>query len=195
MSKRPEKTTQTRRELRQAFWQLCDRMPFEKVTVAQICERAGYNRGTFYLHYEGLQEMVDALEQELLDGMEACVEKALKAVCTKKSKLAQLTALKDVMAYFNKYETEVKILLGKQADPNFITALKARLKPLWRTYVITNTGSHTDAEIDLMLEHTLSGMLTMVGRWLIEPDGVGASEIGKLVYDTSIRDVSARAAQ
>ena len=195
MSKRPEKTTQTRRELRQAFWQLCDRMPFEKVTVAQICERAGYNRGTFYLHYEGLQEMVDALEQELLDGMEACVEKALKAVCTKKSKLAQLTALKDVMAYFNKYETEVKILLGKQADPNFITALKARLKPLWRTYVITDTGSHTDAEIDLMLEHTLSGMLTMVGRWLIEPDGVGASEIGKLVYDTSIRDVSARAAQ
>ena len=195
MSKRPEKTTQTRRELRQAFWQLCDRMPFEKVTVAQICERAGYNRGTFYLHYEGLQEMVDALEQELLDGMEACVEKALKAVCTKKSKLAQLTALKDVMAYFNKYETEVKILLGKQADPNFITALKARLKPLWRTYVITDTGSHTDAEIDLMLEHTLSGMLTMVGRWLIEPDGVSASEIGKLVYDTSIRDVSARAAQ
>ena len=50
MRKRPEKTDQTKRDLREAFWRLYTTQPFEKITVGQVCELAGYSRGTFYLH-------------------------------------------------------------------------------------------------------------------------------------------------
>ena len=46
-----------------------------------------------------------------------------------------------------------------------------------------------------MLEYTLSGTLFMVSRWLQEPGDISAVEIGKLVYDTSIRDLGQRAAK
>ena len=34
----------------------------EKITVGQVCELAGYNRGTFYLHFQDLYEMLEVIE-------------------------------------------------------------------------------------------------------------------------------------
>ena len=37
------------------------------ITVKELCEYADINRGTFYLHYKDIYEMLDSIEQELSD--------------------------------------------------------------------------------------------------------------------------------
>ena len=54
----------SRRLINQAFLELLQEKPFEKITVTDIVKRADINRSTFYAHYPDVRGMVEAL----LDG-------------------------------------------------------------------------------------------------------------------------------
>lgn len=42
----------------EAFLELLEKKDFEYITVKEICERAGVNRSTFYLHYKTLEDLL-----------------------------------------------------------------------------------------------------------------------------------------
>lgn len=51
--------------MEQAMLELMNKMPFEKITVRLICEKAGVNRSTFYAHYRDIYYMIEQMEAEL----------------------------------------------------------------------------------------------------------------------------------
>ena len=189
MKKRPEKTEQTKADLREAFWRLYAMRPIEKITVGQVCELAGYNRGTFYLHYHDLYEMLELMESALLQGMTDCVEECMKRLKRDSGKLSCIAACKDVVMYYERNKAYISVLLGQDGDPAFVHRLKDNLKPLWREYVIGPNAARSESEIDLLLEYTLSGTLFMISRWLANPGSTSARQLAHLVYDFSIKDV------
>ena len=64
MGKRPDKTAQTKADFKEAFWRLYSSRPMEKITVRHVCELAGYNRGTFYLHFRDLYDVLETIEDD-----------------------------------------------------------------------------------------------------------------------------------
>lgn len=57
----------TKRAIRNAFAQLLQQKPFEKITVREITQLAEINKTTFYAHYDGLYALIAELEQEAID--------------------------------------------------------------------------------------------------------------------------------
>lgn len=55
------RTTHTKTYIKQALTQLLKEIELEKISVTQICQKAGINRGTFYLHYLDKFDMIDKL--------------------------------------------------------------------------------------------------------------------------------------
>jgi len=53
--------------IQDSFFTLSKEMPFDKITIMDICKRADINRCTFYSHYENIDALVDALEKELAE--------------------------------------------------------------------------------------------------------------------------------
>lgn len=51
-----------------ALISLLKKKPFDYVTVSEICEEAGVNRSTFYLHYETIGDLLAETTRYLLDG-------------------------------------------------------------------------------------------------------------------------------
>lgn len=51
--------------MQSAMLELMNAMPFHKITVCMICDRAGVNRSTFYAHYTDIYDMVEQLETNL----------------------------------------------------------------------------------------------------------------------------------
>ena len=192
MKKRPEKTEQTKADLKEAFWRLYADKPIEKITVGEVCKLAGYNRGTFYLHYRDLYEMLATIEASLLEGMTECVEACMKRLRSDSSKISLIAACKDVVLYYERNKPFITVLLSEQGDPAFIYKLKANLKPLGREYVIDVNNARSEGEIDLMLEYTLAGTLFMISRWLSNPGTTSARQLAHLIYDFSIKDVRNR---
>ena len=194
MRKRPEKTEQTKADLREAFWRLYAETPIERITVGQVCTLAGYNRGTFYLHYHDLYEMLQSIEDALIAGMTECVESCMKRLQRDSSKLSCIAACKDVVLYYERNKHYIAVLLGERGDPAFTFRLKDSLKPLWREYVIGERAARPEAEIDLLLEYTLAGTLFMISQWLSQDDPIPARQLAHLVYDFSIKNTRHQAA-
>ena len=50
-----------------AFLQLLEKKDFAYITVKELCEAAGVNRSTFYLHYETMGDLLAECTQYLND--------------------------------------------------------------------------------------------------------------------------------
>lgn len=85
MNRNESRFFNTAKKMHDAFIRLIDRKDFETISVKEICDEAGVNRSTFYLHYDNtndlLVETVEAvygdffsryasLKGELGDGLE-----------------------------------------------------------------------------------------------------------------------------
>ncbi len=59
MNKSESKYFNTALKMDEAFLKLLEEKDFEYITVKEICEKAGVNRSTFYLHYETIEDLLD----------------------------------------------------------------------------------------------------------------------------------------
>ena len=183
MRKRPEQTAQTENDLKQAFWKLYATRPVEQITVSEVAQLAGYNRGTFYLHFQDIYDVLNGIEQDLLQRMSSCVETCMQQLDAGDD---PIDCMQGVLDFYTEHREHIVVLLGPHGDPAFTAQLKSLLKPLWRTYVLHKDPEKNEQETDLVLEYTLSGALFMISRWLQNPHGVSPEKLLHLIYHSAL---------
>ena len=57
----------TAKKMDEALISLLDKKDFEYITIKEICEAAGVNRSTFYLHYENTADLLNETTEYILD--------------------------------------------------------------------------------------------------------------------------------
>ena len=67
LNKSARKYFNTAVKMDKAFLELLEKKDFEFITVKEICEKAGVNRSTFYLHYETIGDLLDESVQYMFD--------------------------------------------------------------------------------------------------------------------------------
>lgn len=55
----------TDRAIEQAFMELREKNPLEKIKIKDLCAMACINKSTFYAHYEDIYALANALENKL----------------------------------------------------------------------------------------------------------------------------------
>lgn len=66
MNKSESKYFNTSRLMNQALLKLLEEKEFEYITIKELCQKAGVNRSTFYLHYENMNDLlVESLDYML----------------------------------------------------------------------------------------------------------------------------------
>lgn len=78
MKKEDLRITKTKRDLRMALIYLLKDLPFEKVTIGDVCDKAMVNRMTFYKHfkdkYDLLEQTIDHLMLQIIQKVESVVK-------------------------------------------------------------------------------------------------------------------------
>lgn len=67
MNKSESKYFATAVRMDEAFLELIEKKDFAYITVKEICEKAGVNRSTFYLHYETVGDLLAESAQHIID--------------------------------------------------------------------------------------------------------------------------------
>ena len=67
MNRSESKYFATAARMDEAFFHLLDEKDFAFITVKEICERAGVNRSTFYLHYETVNDLLAESARYIID--------------------------------------------------------------------------------------------------------------------------------
>jgi len=65
----------TRQLLHEVFLDLAMENGMDSITVKELTDRAGLNRGTFYLHYQDIQDFVEQIKNEILEGFYSIIKK------------------------------------------------------------------------------------------------------------------------
>ena len=66
MEKLDHRVRVTQTLIRKAFTDLLAKKPIESISVKELCQAAGINRGTFYAHYRDLYDLRSHMEDELI---------------------------------------------------------------------------------------------------------------------------------
>ena len=67
MNRSESKYFSTAVKMDKAFLELLEKKDFANITVKEICENAGVNRSTFYLHYETIVDLLDESSQYIIN--------------------------------------------------------------------------------------------------------------------------------
>ena len=70
MKKQSKVTAQTKKNLINAFWSLYCEKRIEKITVKEITQKAGYNRGTFYEYFTDIYDVLEQIEESLVPSLD-----------------------------------------------------------------------------------------------------------------------------
>lgn len=179
MKKKPEQTEITQRNLQDAFWILYTKQSIDKITVKDICNLAGYNRSTFYQYYEDVYDVLHKAENRLLDEVNEFVVQLVEQANNMDASQA-LQAIFGIFARLNKYIT---VLFGPHGDSEFTHKIVKNLKPIWIKYFF-RTEHYTPAEVDLLMEYYISGLLSMYQKWFFDHNGISIERIIQLSYRT-----------
>lgn len=179
MNKQPEVTAQTKQNLIDAFWPLYCEKRIEKITVREIAQKAGYNRGTFYEYFTDVYDVLDQIEQSLIPTLEELPPT---------NKLNQNMPFDLFLKLYDQNGKYYSILLGDNGDPAFASKIKISIKPL----IMRSISEKVDInhiELDFILEYILSAMIGILSYWFRMNKVLPAEDLIALMYQLMDNEV------
>ena len=174
MNKITEVTSQTKQNIIDAFWEIYCEKRIEEITVKEITNRAGYNRGTFYEYFSDVFDVLDDIENSLIPSLSE-----LPPVSTPSGSFGM-----PIEAFLTIWEQNAKyysVLLGDKGDPAFASRLKNSIKPI----IMKSLEDIPDTDIEDMeyiLEYTLSAMIGVMSYWFTKEDKSYRDRLFKLIH-------------
>ena len=83
MNKAESKYFNTAVRFDKALLSLLEKKPFEFVTISELCEEAGVNRSTFYLHYENTADLLKEATAYVLDNFASYFSVDMESIASK----------------------------------------------------------------------------------------------------------------
>ena len=192
MTKQPEITERTRRNLLEAFWLLYRRNGIEGVTVREVAAKAGYNRGTFYEYFRDVHDCLVQIEAECIPGVDE-----LPPIPDGPGVSPEF--IESFIALYRERLERFDILLGERGDPSFrrrlIDSIKSSILARLAAGAPSAAGVLPAAEareLDYLLEFEISGLLGVLWRAFHARPRVRPEEIVRVVYRIMEGDAARR---
>lgn len=174
MDTRQEITTRTKQNIIDAFWIIYCEKGIENVTVKEIANKAGYNRGTFYEYFADAYDVLNRIEDALIPNLDE-----LPPISSSTRSFGMpLDAFLDVCGRNARYYS---VLLGDKGDPAFAGKLKNSVKPTIMRVFQDKTGINLK-EMDYVLEYTLSAMIGIMNYWFSQEDALPGDQLFELIH-------------
>lgn len=186
MNKQPEVTAATKQKLIDAFWSLYKVRRIEKISIKEITDRAGYNRGTFYVYFKDVYDLLEQLERSILPDKKD-FECAIGSLNQNSSK-----AFLTMIEICNKNAGYYNVLLGEHGDPYFYSKIKQIIKDMFCDYLKCNDLYNESIETEYYIEYTISAMIGMMIYWFQSNKQVSLeqfSEIHSRILTTRLADL------
>ncbi|MBQ7896731.1 MAG: TetR/AcrR family transcriptional regulator [Oscillospiraceae bacterium] len=156
MKKQPERTAMTRSILIDTFLKLSKEKPLDKITVSEICTKAGYNRSTFYQYFNDTNHLLSGIGDDLLLYIK-------DTVINQVGKAPPERYFIESFIYIHEEKRDIlKLLLGDRAN-SFSSKLKETMIPLFARQMQMPMD---DEQTVYKLDFYLSGIISMLSRWV-----------------------------
>ena len=161
----------TRESIRDVLVDLIDEKSFDAITVKDITNKAGINRGTFYAHYQDKFDLVATYEDEIIAEMAGIAKQSIREFISganPDSSIAFPLAVR-LFECFNENGEFLRAMLSPKGDLLFQTRLK---EFMWETLFNDDSGDAIFSEDKILVpgeylaSYIASAHLGVIQQWL-----------------------------
>lgn len=175
------RSQETKEKFKKAFFALYKERKIETITIKEVADLAGFNRGTFYLYYKSIYDLLQKTEQELLDDFSKKITFHIQFYRNCSEELDEET-YQEMKSKFLEHSEFISILNGENGDPRFKSRMKNIIKDAYRK----NMGLDNTVKIgklEYLLEYLLEANMSIMQYWLKNQDKDSPRVTLKDVYD------------
>ena len=175
----------TKKLLTQALTKLMQEKKIKEITVKELTELADMNRGTFYLYYKDINNMVQQIE----DGMFVMLEQLLARHEGMGLAAGITPILQDIFRFVYENSDLCRALLSPNGDITFLNRMNELLRKNCRTYWDTISAGKDEAKYEYYYSFCVSGCAGIIHAWLANscreaPEQMAALACSMLRIDT-----------
>lgn len=188
--KEDRRVRRTKKLLTQALTQLLQEKQVNEITVRELTDQADMNRGTFYLYYKDIYDMLEKIEDSMFSALNQIMDLHEKEAAG----LQTRPLLLDLFHFIEENKEMVRVLLSPNGDINFLHRLfeVIREKCLHVFPALPDNQSETD--FDYRYSFVVFGTAGLIRAWVSrdckEPADQMADLADALIRQGSLNDLS-----
>ena len=188
MNKSESKYLNTARLMDQALLLLLEKKKFEYITVKEVCEKAGVNRSTFYLHYENLGDLllesIDYITAQMWKQFDSQTAIRKSDITTIPVEQLKLFTPQYLTPFLNFVKDNKKVFIAATREP-VVFRVQNTFQKLYSEIFepILDRFGVTDWKKNYMMMFFLRGTYSVIIEWVKNDCKESVSEISELLTD------------
>ncbi|WP_395319432.1 TetR/AcrR family transcriptional regulator [Fructilactobacillus frigidiflavus] len=169
--------TNTVTEIKKAFVTLINEKGIREMNVTDITRLAGIGRGTFYTHFTDISDLLENIETELLDKLEAdlsdVIPDAMEWLIVDKGAGQPAPFIIETLNNFYQNREMIAALLSEQGDPYFLNKVKKIIFADLDQSVQTLEGQievNDELPLDYAREFVIDELMGIIVYWISKPE-------------------------
>lgn len=184
--KQDRRVVKTRRAIHVAFASLLSEKEINDITVRDIADLADINRKTFYNYYAGVHAVLDEIENEVV----GTLENALVGADFREAMSHPYLVFEKLTAIINTDLDFYGRLLSMQSNVSLVSKTVKLLKQKTRDAVLLQLPVREE-DLDILLDYTFSGMLTVFQQWFNSDRSRSLEEISEIMGELCFNGLNA----
>ena len=187
MNKAESKYFNTAVRFDKALLSLLEKKPFEYITISEICEEAGVNRSTFYLHYENTADLLKEATAYVLDDFASYFSVDMESITSKYANcdLQELNFINEkyLHPYLSFIKENQRLFAAVLSQPTTFDS-KAIFQRLFENVFnpILDRFHYPRDEQQYVMMFYLNGITAIITEWLKEDCQKSIADISKIIY-------------
>jgi len=176
MNQDSQRVTETKERIRNAFFDLYAEKKIDRISIKEITDRAQLNRGTFYVYYKDIYDLLEKTEDELLAELIMKLRDLIPRILREEN----IDPFLPPLEFYQRYSRFLKTLLGVNGDPHFIHKIKTILKKTL-TELMRNEKIPEVENMEYVIEFISSGQIGIISHWLANDMSLPINELGEMI--------------
>lgn len=173
LEKLDRRVRKTRALLLKGLIQLMSEKDIKDISVKELSDLVDINRGTFYLHYNDIYDMLEKIEDELFQEFNDFLDHNLAG---EESILSPYPTLLDLFTLLEKHKDLAKVMMGSHGDLAFVNRLKSLVEERLR-HLLEAEHSYS---YEYYYPFIVSGCVGVIETWLNHPSPLTPEKMAEL---------------
>jgi len=163
MSERTEdrRTRRSKRLLKQGLAELMTEKDYKSITVRDITDRMDLNRGTFYLHYSDTYDLLQKLETDSLNDVQAMIDEHKAETDTGTLQ----PVFEPILNYIIENREICKSLFVNNSTSNFIGKVQNLIYDNGMSLLHKRYPNAQNDRLEYLLSYTAYGLIGLIKQW------------------------------
>jgi len=169
------------KQMKDAFIELLDKIPIEKISIQQLANKANVSRGTFYLHFDNIYQLLEKIEDDLINELRI-INKDFHLFSLPNHDLTKMSTVPyfyETYEWIRKNKLYIKVLFGINGSPSF--------KNKWRSCIyeiFSKKIKHDNIRVideDMFCTAVSSSWLGVIESWINLRDDMNSESLSKII--------------